>query len=341
MRILTIGGTRFVGRHLVAAAVARGHQVTVLHRGLACPGVPDVEHLHADRDADLGVLSGREWDVTVDVCAYSPQQVTALAEALGDRAGRYALISTVSVHADAPEPGLDEQAPLVAPLGLEGAAPPVDVHTYGGLKVGCEHVARQRFAQELLVVRPTYVLGPYDPTGRFPYWVDRLARGGRVLCPGSAEAPIQYVDARDLGAFVVGLIEAGDEGTFNAVSPPAPYSFADMLEEVRAAVAPDGTSLEWLPSAWLSDHGVTPALLPFWTGTDNPVHTLAMDPARSAAAGLRARPLAETARDTLAWTSAVPSSETRVSGAGWSDRSRSAALPAEREQSLLSQWASR
>ncbi len=167
MRILTIGGTRFVGRHLVAAAVARGHQVTVLHRGLACPGVPDVEHLHADRDADLGVLSGREWDVTVDVCAYSPQQVTALAEALGDRAGRYALISTVSVHADAPEPGLDEQAPLVAALGLEGAAPPVDVHTYGGLKVGCEHVraAAVRSRSCWSCVRPTSWARTTRPAG--------------------------------------------------------------------------------------------------------------------------------------------------------------------------------
>ena len=165
--------------------------------------------------------------------------------------------------------------------------------------------------------------------------------GAGSCARGAPQAPIQYVDARDLAAFVVGLLEAGDEGTFNAVNPPAPYSFADMLEEVRAAVAPDGTSLEWVPSAWLSDPGVTPALLPFWTGSDDPVYTLAMDPARAVAAGLRARPLAETARDTLAWTSGPRSSETRVSGAGWSDRSSSAALPAEREQSLLSQWASR
>ena len=132
------------------------------------------------------------------------------------------------------------------------------METYGGLKVGCEHVAEQRHAGQLLVIRPTYIVGPHDPTARFPYWVDRLARGGTVLCPGSPDVPFQYIDARDLAAFTVGLLEAGDEGTFHAVQPSPPYSFAEMLEEVRAAVAPDGTRLEWVPSAWLAERGVTP-----------------------------------------------------------------------------------
>jgi 2'-hydroxyisoflavone reductase len=331
MRILTIGGTRFVGRHLVAAAIARGHDVTVLHRGLECPGSPGAEHLHADRDADLGVLAGREWDATVDVCAYWPRQVSSLADALGERGGRHALISTVSVYADAPEPGLDEQAPLLAPLGLDGSAPPMDAVTYGGLKVGCEHVAEQRHAGQLLLIRPTYIVGPYDPTARFPYWVDRLARGGTVLCPGRPDVPFQYVDARDLAAFTVGLLEAGDEGVFHAVQPSAPYSFAEMLEEVRAAVAPAGTSLAWVPSAWLANRGVTPAMLPLWTGGDDPEFTLAMDPARAVSAGLRARPMVETVEDTLRWAS-DPSSH-------WA--ARSALLAADREHALLSEWADR
>ncbi len=329
MRILVIGGTRFVGRHLVAAAVERDHEVTVLHRGVGCEGSTGVEHLHADRDADLGVLADREWDATVDVCAYWPRQVTSLADALGERGGRHALISTVSVHAEAPEPGLDEQAPLVAPLGLDDTTLPIDVHTYGGLKVGCEHVAEQRHAGQLLIIRPTYIVGPFDPTARFPYWIDRLARGGTVLCPGSPDAPFQYIDARDLAAFTVGLLEAGDEGVFNAVQPSAPYSFGEMLEEVRAAIAPEGTSLEWVRSAWLADWGVTPEVLPLWTGTDDPDFVLAMDPARALAAGLRARPLEETAADTLAWTSDAASN--------WS--ARSSMLSAQREQELLSEWA--
>lgn len=331
MRILIIGGTRFVGRHLVAAAIARGHAVTVLHRGVECSGAPGAEHLHADRDADLGVLVGRDWDATVDVCAYWPRQVESLADALGERGGRHALISTVSVYADAPEPGLDEQAPLVAPLGLDGSAPPIDMVTYGGLKVGCEHVAGQQHAGELLVVRPTYVIGPHDPTARFPYWVDRLARGGAVLCPGNPDAPFQYIDARDLAAFTVGLLEAGDEGTFHAVQPAPPASFAEAIEAVLAALAPTGTRLVWVPSAWLAERGVTPAMLPLWTGSDDPEFALAMDPARAVAAGLQGRPLAETAADTLEWSS-QPSSR-------WS--ARSAVLTAEREQALIREWEAR
>jgi 2'-hydroxyisoflavone reductase len=331
MRILVVGGTRFVGRHLVAAAVAAGHQVTVLHRGVDCSGAPGAQHLHADRDGHLAVLAGRSWDATVDVCAYWPRQVTHLADALGERGGRHALISTVSVYADATEPGLDEQAPLVAPLGLDGDAPPITVASYGGLKVGCEQVAQQRYGGGLLIVRPTYVVGPHDPTGRFPYWVDRIARGGTVLAPGNPDVPMQHIDARDLAVFLITLLEAGDEGTFHTVTPPPPHSMGDLLAELRDALAPPGTTLEWVPSAWLAEQGVTPVELPLWTGSDEPEWTLAMGPDRAIAAGLRARPVSDTARDTLAWL-AEPSSR-GVGRAGW--------LPPHRESALLSAWASR
>ncbi|MGB7981250.1 MAG: NAD-dependent epimerase/dehydratase family protein [Candidatus Nanopelagicales bacterium] len=336
MRILVIGGTRFVGRHLVTAAVEAGHEVTVLHRGLGCEGSRHFEHLHADRDANLDVLAGRQWDATVDVCAYWPRQVAALADALGERGGRHALISTVSAYADTPEPGMDEQAPTVAPLGLDGdtphtEAPPIDPHNYGGLKVGCEHVAQRRYAGGLLVIRPTYIVGPHDPTARFGYWVDRLARGGQVLAPGNPQAPFQCVDARDLGRFVVGLLGAGDEGTFHVVDPEPPYSFADMLAEVGAAVAPADLELVWVPSGWLADRGVTPAMLGLWTGSDRPEFVLAMDPARAVCAGLHPRPLTDTARDTWAWLS-DPSSR-------WA--ARGGLLSADREAALLSRWAAR
>ncbi len=336
MRILVIGGTRFVGWHLVDAAVAAGHEVTVLHRGLGCEGSRHFEHLHADRDANLDVLAGRRWEATVDVCAYWPRQVAALADALGDRGGLHALISTVSAYADAPEPGLDEQASLVAPLGLDGDsphshAPPIEPHNYGGLKVGCEHVARRRHAGELLVIRPTYIIGPKDPTARFAYWVQRLARGGQVLAPGNPESPFQSIDARDLARFTVDLLEAGDVGTFHVVDPEPPYSFAELLTEVAAAVAPTDTELIWARSAWLTEQGVTPTMLPLWTGSDRPEFVLAMDPAKAISAGLRPRPLAESARDTLAWL-ADPS-------AGWA--ARGGLLSTQREAELLSRWSVR
>jgi 2'-hydroxyisoflavone reductase len=331
MRILVVGGTQFVGRHLVAAAVGAGHDVTVLHRGVSCAGAPGARHLHADRDGDLGVLAGQEWDATVDVCAYWPDQVRSLAAALGDRGGRHVLISTVSVYDDPSEPGLAEDAPLLAPLGLDGERPPITGETYGRLKVGCEHVAEQRHAGQLLVVRPTYVVGPFDPTARFPYWVHRLSAGGTVLCPGSPQAPMQSIDARDLAAFTLGLLASGEEGTFHALAPEPPHSFADMLEAVRAAVAPEGTQLVWIGSQWLAERGITPAMLPLWGGTDDPAFALAMDPARAVAEGLRARPLGDTAEDTSAWL--------RDPSSRWD--ARGGHLTAQREAELLSEWAGR
>ena len=329
MEILVIGGTHFVGRYIVAAARSAGHAVTVLHRGVDCSGAPGVAHLHADRNGDLGVLADRRWDATIDVCAYWPRQVHNLAGALGERGGHHVLISTVSVYADLLEPGLDEQAPLKAPLGLDGDSPAIDGSTYGPLKVGCEQAAERRYGGGLLVIRPTYILGPHDPTGRFPYWVDRLARGGTVLAPGPAGSPIQHIDVRDLAAFVMGRVEDGDNDVYHAVDPEPPYTMADLLGEVHAEVAPEGTSLEWASAAWLAENRVSPGELPLWSGSDEPSFVLALDPDRARAAGLRSRPLAETARDTLDWL--------RDSGA----TGRGAGLDPVREAELLSAWARR
>jgi 2'-hydroxyisoflavone reductase len=328
MRILVIGGTRFVGRHIVAAALAEGHDVTVLHRGVDCSGAPRAAHLHADRDGELGVLAGQQWDATIDVCAYYPRQVHHLADALGERGGHHVLISTVSVYADVPEPGLDERAPLQHPMGLDGDTPSIDQNTYGPLKVGCEQAAQHRYGGGLLVIRPTFVVGPHDPTGRFTYWVQRLARGGTVLAPGRPDSPIQYIDARDLASFVIGRVDAGDDDTYHTLGPEPPYSMVELLDGIAAEVAPAGTQLEWVPSDWLLQHGAGGGDLPLWPESDEPEFALAMDPARAVEAGLRARPLAETARDTLQWTRGHDA-QPAPPGVG---------LAAAREAELLSAW---
>ena len=213
MRILIIGGTRFVGRHIVESAVAHGHQVTLLHRGTSGDDpFPHCEHLHLDRDGDLSVLSDRSFEAVIDVSAYVPRQVNSLADALGDRAGRYLFISTVSVYDLPAETPFDENGALTA-VPSDPTTEDVTEETYGGLKVLCERAARERFGDRLTIVRPTYVVGPFDYTHRFTYWVERLARGGEVLAPAPSDAWLQIIDARDQATFVVRLLEDDVDGT--------------------------------------------------------------------------------------------------------------------------------
>ena len=205
MRILIIGGTRFVGHAMAEAALAAGHDVTLLHR-TATDELPAATHLLADRNGDLSVLADGRWDATIDVCAYLPGQVASLHEALGDRGGHHVFVSTVSVYADQDAPGADEDATLLpesSPETLE-----VTGETYGPLKVACERVARERWgADGLTIIRPTYVVGPRDATARYPWWVLRAAQGGRMILPGPDDAPMQCIDARDMGAWTIRLVE--------------------------------------------------------------------------------------------------------------------------------------
>ena len=325
MDILFVGGTRFVGRAMAEAAQQRGHRVTVLHRGRSSPEtLADVEHLLADRDEDLSALAGRSFDATVDVCAYVPSQVSRLAEALGDRGGVHAYISTMSVYTDTEGPGLTESGEL-ARLD-DPTTEDVTEETYGGLKVLCEEAARQAYGDRLVVVRATYVVGRHDPTGRFTWWVRRAARGGRILAPGPGDSPIQLIDARDQAEWVITLVEKGVTGTFNGITSPLGFDFQDMLTACVQAVAPAGTELEWVDGGWLKEQGETYNSLPLWT-EGGYEWVMAADPSAAFETGLTARPLTETVADTLAWIEAedVPLVD------GWG-------IPAERESALLTAW---
>src|SRR4051812_29839426 len=172
MRILVIGGTRYVGRHLVEAALVAGHEVTLVHRSPTTL-FPSARHVLTDRNGDLSALADGEWDATVDVCAYLPAQVRSLATALGDRGGHHLFVSSVSVYADPPGPGGDEDSTLL-PVAGDGVDE-VTGTTYGPLKVACERAATAAYGDRLAIVRPTYVVGPNDPTGRYPWWVRRMA----------------------------------------------------------------------------------------------------------------------------------------------------------------------
>ena len=330
MHILVIGGTRFVGRHIVEAAVARGHQVTLLHRGK--PGAPDpfptCEHLHLDRNGDLSVLHDRSFDAVVDVSAYVPRQVQAIADALGERAGRYLYISTVSVYDLPTSQPFDETYRRTA-VPEDPTTEDVTNETYGGLKVLCEAAASERF-RRVTIVRPTYVVGPFDYTHRFTYWVERLARGGEVLAPEPHNEALQIIDARDQGAFVVGLLDDDRDGTFHTVWPDVESAtFESVLQQVADAVAPEGTTITWVDASFLAEHGVTPQMLPLWDGGEEGISAPAK-PDAALAAGLKCRPISETAQQILAAERAEP----QLAPHGGE-------LDSEREEAVLAAWHSR
>jgi 2'-hydroxyisoflavone reductase len=327
MRLLIIGGTAFVGRHMCAAALADGHDVTLFNRGRTGPDLfPAATQLTGDRNSDLSALSTGEWDATIDVCAYVPRQVRSLHEALGDRGGQYLYISSTSAYRTPVAPGFSEDAPL-AVLDDPDTEEITD-QTYGGLKVLCERLAAELFPA-LTIVRPTYVIGPYDKTYRFTWWVERIARGGAVLAPVDPDGPIQVIDARDLASWTVALAAGGVTGTFHAVSPAPPYGFLEMLTAIAASVGPPGTELVPVGQDFLLAEGETAESLPLWPGGDSESEINAADPAAATAAGLAPRPLRQTvlelqAAELLTPTPARP-------GVG---------ISAEREAELLSRWRS-
>jgi 2'-hydroxyisoflavone reductase len=327
MRILLIGGTRFIGRHVVESALAAGHDITIFYRGKTGRELfPDVEHRIGDRNADLSALAEGSWDATVDTCAYFPRQVQQLADVLGDRAGHYELVSSVSAYASPIPRGFNEDAPL-AELD-DPTVEEVTDETYGGLKVLCERAAVERFGPHTAIVRPTYVVGPDDYTWRFAWWVARIARGGDVLAPGPAANPSQVIDVRDMAAWMVGLLERGESGAFHAVGPSASFTWGEQLEAITASVAPEGTTLQWVDDTFLLAESLDDSALPLWPGADPDVLMMTADPAAALATGLTIRPLADTVRDTLGWTRTV-------------EQPARPGLNAADEAALLAKWRSR
>jgi 2'-hydroxyisoflavone reductase len=323
MRILIIGGTHFVGHGMAQAALDAGHDVTLLHRN-PTDELPGATHLLADRDGDLSLLGGASWDATIDVCAYLPGQVRHLHEALGDRGGHHLFVSTVSVYNEPDHVGADEDSPLFDPAPDD--VDQVTNETYGPLKVSCELAAREAYGDAgLALIRPTYVVGPRDGTARYPWWALRAARGGTMMLPGPAEAPMQCVDARDLGVWTVRLAEDHVSGAFTAARPAT--TFAAMVEETVAAVGSDAELVQ-VDGDWLVEQGVDGAQLPLWS-EGSPELALAMATSRAEATGLTHRPFADVVRDTLAWAQAHPDQATNPR----------TGLSPEREQELLVAWA--
>jgi 2'-hydroxyisoflavone reductase len=319
VRLLVLGGTKFLGRAAVEDALERGHEVTLFNRGATNPELfPEAEKLRGDRDGDLSALEGREWDGVIDPSGFVPRVVRASTELLR-RSGHYVFVSSGSVYDEPYTPGYDESAPTVE---LEDPDSEEVLRDYGALKAACEAVVRELFPEAHTNVRAGLIVGPHDPSGRFTYWPIRIAAGGEALAPEPPERLVQFIDVRDLGAWLVTACEEGVNGTFNATGEPVPLG--DVL-----AACPGDAKVVWVDEAFLLEQGVEPWMeLPLWVPREAEAF-LQMSVAKALAAGLRIRPIEETASDTLTWARGAGAqlvTETQYGTAG---------LDAAREAELL------
>ena len=339
LNILNLGGTGFTGPFQVEYALKRGHKVTLFNRGKRpSPEWPTaVEQLHGDRNTgDLAALKGRTWDVCIDNPTSLPFWVRDAGQVLKGNVGHYLFISTISVYADGSKPGINENSPLAQYKGKDAMAETqqtlrADIENlYGPLKALSEAEAHKQFGKNVTIVRPGYIVGPRDETDRFTYWPHRVAQGGEILVPGDGHDPIQIIDGRDLGEWMIRLAEAGTTGTFNACGPDYPLSMDAMLYGCQA-VTGGGMTLTHVSPAFLDEQQVG---LPIWVPSkDNPYAGYgAVSNERAIAAGLTFRPLATTVQDLLAWFHSLPAERQAKLGAG---------ITREKEAELLKAWHAR
>jgi len=345
MKILILGGTGFLGPHTVEAARAKGHTLTLFNRGKTHPGLfPDIEQLHGDRKVDLSAIEneikkGRTWDAVVDNSGYVPKDVRASATLLKPASKQYIFISTVSVYGEITKP-VDEDSPVDDKLDDPDTEKVGQF--YGQLKARCEAAAAEAFGKDRTAnIRPGLIVGPGDETDRFTWWPWRIDKGGTVIAPGSpsSDNPVQFIDARDLGEWIVKMVEDGHSGTYNALGPGnglgpehGDLTIPQFLYGIKAATS-SHVKFEWMPEQFLEEQHVGAWMeMPVWipaAGGANAMHKTRND--RAVAHGLKFRPLADTARDTLAWAKA-----NRPEGWKWR-----AGLAPEKEAAVLKAWAVR
>lgn len=315
MKILIIGGTKFLGRHLITAAQARGHEVTLFNRGkFSSETFENVEQIHGDRNSDLDKLSGRSWDAVIDTCGFLPQSVKASAEALKDAVNQYVFISSGSVYTDIKVANYDENTPVaeltedqrkragaIDPKGeLTG---PILGDMYGALKILCEREAENAMPGRVLNVRSGMIVGAFDPTDRFTYWVMRTKSGGEVLAPGTPNRFVQLIDARDLAAWLIKAVEQNLTGIYNATGKPFELTMEKLLEEIKKASKSDA-KFTWVDEDFMSRENIQPwSDMPFYLpeSDKDAEHFLSMSIDKALQTGIEFRPLSETIQDTLTW----------------------------------------
>jgi 2'-hydroxyisoflavone reductase len=332
LRILILGGTTFIGPAQVNYALKRGHTVTLFNRGRTNPQLfPEVEKLRGDRDNDIEALKGRDWDVVIDNHPWMPRWVRMTAELLKDHAQQYVFVSSISVYADN---SIIDQGETGQVVVLED--PTVEElrgDTYGGLKALCEQEAQKAFPGRACIVRPGLIVGPGDRSDRFTYWPVRIDRGGEVLAPGDGTDFTQIIDARDLGEWMIRMVEGEHSGVFNATGPIRPLRMAEMLYGIKAVTSKD-VRFTWVDAEFLQEHNVYPwANMPAWVPpTDGMEGFSRYSIQRAVDRGLTFRPLAVTARDTIDWHYTRPQEQQENMRAG---------ISAEKEAEVLAAWHSR
>lgn len=323
MKVLVLGGSVFVGRAIVEAALARGHELTLFNRGQHSPDLfPEVEKLRGDRAVDLSALRGRRWDAVIDTCGYLPRVVRASAELLAPAVGHYTFISTCSVYPELGTKVCDETS-TVGTMS-DPTVEEITGETYGPLKVLCEQAVQEALPGRALIIRPGLIVGPHDPTDRFTYWPSRIARGGEVLAPDQPNCAFQVIiDVRDLAEWTMRLVERGAVDVLNASGPESPITFGALAATCKEVSGSDAT-FTWVPEGFLVEQGASPWIeVPLWV----PGMDFMIDPRKPLGAGLTFRPLAQTIADTLAWAATLPA-----------DRTWAAGLSPDRERALLDAW---
>jgi 2'-hydroxyisoflavone reductase len=347
LRILMLGATGNIGPYHVRAAVARGHGVSIFSRGRSAAELPaEVERLLGDRNGDLNSLKGRDWDAVLDIATFGPGWVRTLGEALKGRVAHYTFISTISVYDNPAANTITEETSRV--LAYRGGADPYSVTTegpdYGAIKVLCEQEAERQFPASTLIVRPGYIAGPGDTHAALPYWLLRMQRGGEVLAVGNPATPVQFIDVRDLGEWIVRMIEKRGTGTYNTVGPVPATDLGGVIDAARVT-APVPPRVTWVPSSWLStrtDKDSFAGLL-FWEL--NKGYLSGISNRRAVERGLTTRSVRVTLTDTRRWLQDQPPQQELLLGyRPKADRSGFEPVrmtwPAylEREKALLAAW---
>ena len=319
MRTLILGGTVFLGRHVAAEALARGHELALFTRGLHGDGLfGEAERLHGDRAGDLSALEGRDWDLVVDTSGYEAEHVARSSALLGD--AHLVFVSSCNVYPAWPAEPVDEDSPVSE-----------DGDGYGPQKAASERAAESALPGRVAAVRAGLICGPHDNVFRLPWWVRRIAAGGRVPAPGDPARTVQLIDARDLASWMLDLGERRIAGAFNGTAPAGRTTMAEVLEAAVAATG-SGAELQWISDERLQAAGVEPwTELPLWLPAAEFPGTWQVGTERAQASGLRCRPVAETVADTWAWLEAGGESELDE----WRSEHRPPAMPSHREDELL------